>query len=548
MKVKKTQFSVAIIGGGLAGCLAAIELAKKGRHVCLIEAKDGLLEGTSNVTPGRMGLGFHYIHEETGIVYLRSTIEFVKKYKDSVHLLMIGGDKPENHPLRRGRYFITEDSLFPKEKILATYARLQNEYRRLCEEDISNKVFGEPDSFFVILDPSEYKSDVSNKIVCGVETPEHLLNWPLFKEFVLDEIGKNTSIEVLTGEEVRKVGFDAETNQHVLTCYNRENEKFDVEVHSQFVVNSTWEHVEEITQAAGFLPVKGKGGNSRKELNQEKQSATKNIERTNRLKILVEVKLPESLKSAHSMFFCMGPHCMFSNIGNGHGMLTYAPVTNFKQSSAVSVPKDISLFLNFNGDDELDESTLASVSDYGHKIIAGVSAYIPEMEKAELLSVRFGIVVTRGTVDIFDHNSDFHIRNYNGIMSDEYPLGWINNTCMKLLYAYDNAISICGIEEEQKKLREMVTQKVKEIVPKGLEEPKQLESAKTKALSFVLYRYFSSSELANKKGAFDESKALIATAMEGKLLITSKALKETKLELTKHGNSKGPSYRIGGTF
>ena len=534
MKVKKIQSSVAIIGGGLAGCLAAIELAEKGHRVCLIEAKDGLLEGTSNVTPGRMGLGFHYIHEETGIIYLRSTIEFVKKYKDSVHPLMIGGDQVENHPLRRGRYFITDNSLFSKEKILGTYARLQEEYRRLCEEDVSNKVFGEPDSFFVILDPSEYKSDVSDKIVCGIETPEHLLNWPLFKEFVLDEIEKNTNIEILTGEEVRKVGFDAETNRHVLTCYNRGSRRFDCAVHSQFIVNSTWERVEEITQAAGFLPVKRK----------EEHMALHNRERTNRLKILVEVKLPESLINSHSMFFCMGPHCMFSNIGGGRGMLTYAPVTNFRQSSAISVPKDIALFLNFNGDDELDDSTLALVSKYGHKIIAGVSAYIPEMSAAELVSVRFGIVVTKGSVDIFDHNSDFHIRNYNGIMSDEYPLGWVNNTCMKLLYAYDNALSICAIEEEQKELMELVPKKVKEIVPKGPEETKQLQSARTKALSFVLYRYFSSSELANKKGAFDESKPLIAAAMEGKLLITSKVLKEAKSVLTKHGDSQGPSYRI----
>jgi hypothetical protein len=532
MKAKKRQCTAAVIGGGLGGCLAALELANKGYKVCLIEAKNGLLEGTSNVTPGRMGLGFHYIHKETAIVYLHSTIEFVKRYKNSVHPLMIGGDEEQDHPLRRGRYFITKDSLFPKEEILDTYSALQNEYRRLCEEDLSNQVFGDPDDFFQILSPSEYEHDVSDKIVCGVETPEHLLNWPRFKTFVLDEIEKSRNIEVFTSEEIRKIDFDTENNQHILYSYNKESKRLSFEIRSPFIVNCTWERVEEITQAAGLLPVEAR-----------KTSSPRNIERTNRLKILVEIKLPDRLKNAHSMFFCMGPHCMFSNMGDGRGLLTYAPVTNFKQSNAITVPRDIAHYLKLNSTDELDDSTLATVRKYGNKIIAGVSAYIPEMSKAELLSVRFGIVVTRGSVDIFDHNSDFHIRNYNGIMTDNYPLGWVNNTCMKLLYAYDNAISICEIAEEQKILRQLVPEKAKEMALNGVNGDEQLQPDKTKALAFVLYRYFSSAELTSKAHSpkmisFDTSKALIATANHGKLLITSGALHTAKSKLVNRDDSQ----------
>ncbi len=528
--MKKKLYDVAIIGGGLAGCLAAIELANKGKSVCLIEAKETLLDGTSNVTPARMGLGFHYIHKETGIVYLRSTIEFVKKYKASVHPLMVGGHEEESHPLRRGRYFITKDSLFGKEEILDTYIELKKEYMRLCKEDSSNRVFGDPEYFFTILNPSEYEGDVSEeKVACGVETAEHLLNWPIFKKFVLSEIAGSKNIEVLTCEEVRKTGFDIDTNNHALFCYNKNMGILNIEVLAPFVVNSTWENVEEITKIAGFRPVEMKNKGAGKKSLESK-------DRTNRLKILVEVVLPESLKNAHSMFFCMGPHCMFSNLGDGRGMLTYAPVTNFIQSSEILVPRDIAFFLSLNGEENLSGSLLEMVTGYGHKIVLGVSQYIPEMRNAQLLSVRFGIVVTKGSVDIFDHNSDFHIKNDNGIMSDEYPIGWVNNTCMKLLYAYDNARSICGIEEEQKELRKLVAKKVAEIVPKGLlEENRLLESARTKVLSFVLYRYFTSAELDNKQSRFDHSKPLIQAAMQGKLLITSAGLEEKKLVLRKQG-------------
>ncbi len=530
---KKVEYSTAVIGGGLAGCLATIELANKERlvngrkKICLIEANEGLLQGTSNVTPGRMGLGFHYIHKDTAIVYLHSTIEFVKKYKapvklfakeyrNSVEPLVIGGDKEESNPLRRGRYFITEDSLFPKEDILLTYEALQAEYRRLCEEDSSNQVFGDPDVFFQILEPSEYEGDVGENIICGIETSEHLLNWPLFKDFVIEEITRNRNIDVFTGIEVKKVGFDAETNEHVLFCYDRKNNQLKYKIHSPFVINCTWEHVEEITDAAGFLPVHRTQDS---ESSKPAHTTLENRERTNRLKILVEVKLPESLKNAHSMFFCMGAHCMFSNIGNGYGMLTYAPVTNSLQSTAVSIPKKMAYYLSLNNGDDSDESVRTEVTEYGNKIIKGVSQYIPEMAMAELLSVRFGIVITKGNVDIFDHNSDFHIRNYNGITSEEYPLGWINNTCMKLLYAYDNAVSIGKIVDEQKAQKQLISEKVEE-----LEE--RLPADKKRALASVLYRYFSSAELLKEENkhqtmSFEKSKHLIQAAMKGRLLINS---------------------------
>lgn len=530
---KEIEYSRAVIGGGLAGCLAAIELANKkestSRHkkICLIETNEDLLQGTSNVTPGRMGLGFHYIHQETAIVYLHSTIKFVKKYRASVELFaekhknsaepfMIGGNEVEDHPLRRGRYFITNDSLFPKEDILSTYEALQAEYRRLCQEDNSNQVFGDPEVFFQILEPSEYKGDVGEKVICGIETSEHLLNWPLFKEFVIEEIKKNKNIDVFTGIEVKGVGFDAETNEHVLFCYNRKGNQLKYKIHSPFVINCTWEHVEEITQAGGLLPV------HRTEDSESSEKAPITLEdreRTNRLKILVEVELPKSLKEAHSMFFCMGAHCMFSNMGNGRGMLTYAPVTNFIQSNEISVSEEMAFYLGLNKADTVSTSTAARVRRYGDRIIKGVADYIPEMRGAKLLSVRFGIVITKGSVDIFDHKSAFHIRNYSGITSEEYPLGWVNNTCMKLLYALDNGESISKIVDEQEVQRQLIPEKVEELA-------ERLPTDKRRALTYILYRYFSSADLLSGENryqtmSFDASKQLIQAAMKGKLLINS---------------------------
>ena len=65
-----TMAQVVIIGGGIGGCMAALALAQAGCKVLLLEKNADLLSGTSNMTPGRMGLGFHYTHAETGLLYL----------------------------------------------------------------------------------------------------------------------------------------------------------------------------------------------------------------------------------------------------------------------------------------------------------------------------------------------------------------------------------------------------------------------------------------------------------------------------------------------
>ena len=73
---------IVIIGGGIAGCTTALELAKQGHEVVIVEQNDNILKGTSGNTPGRMGLGYHYFDSNTAKRYMKQTIEFMKLYSD----------------------------------------------------------------------------------------------------------------------------------------------------------------------------------------------------------------------------------------------------------------------------------------------------------------------------------------------------------------------------------------------------------------------------------------------------------------------------------
>ena len=426
---------VIIIGGGVAGCGTALELAHKGFKVTLIESNTTLLSATSGINPGRMGLGFHYIDIDTGKMYMEETIRVAKAYPS----MRIGEKKDQDHPLRCGRYFITKNSIFPRDEIIATYEALQQHYQFLCDKDSANQVFGDPTTFFRILDPREYEDDVdTNQVACAIETHEHLLDIPRFTQRLINKITSNSNIKLImnatmTAAKHSESSKDNQEERFIIT-YRLNNQNHTLQ--APFVVNCTWQNVEAVSGQAGF------------------EDSTN---RSNRLKALIRVKLPTSLQEKNSMFFCMGPHCMFSNTGDGYGYATFAPKTNQQTSKATFLPQEIAAklkqkfipkdtMMDFLPKEIKEISNITTLihgyaaDPVGQEILDGVASYIPEFAHATLVDIRYGIVKSMGDVDIFDPSSSFHCRNYYGIKPR--PRGnclWIDNSAMKLLYFMKNA-------------------------------------------------------------------------------------------------------------
>ncbi|BBB15447.1 glycerol-3-phosphate dehydrogenase [Candidatus Rickettsiella viridis] len=409
------NIKMGIIGGGIGGCMTALRLSEEYPQatIFLFEKKEELLQGTSNRTPGRMGLGFHYVDKNTAKVYLNLTIDFTRRFYKSCPHLMVGQEYPENYPLRNGRYFIVKNFSFSEEEILETYKALAEEYTRLVEQDSENKLFGEPHEFYRILNPEEYERDVNlGQVKLGVETREHLLDWPQFRKFLLTEIEDHKNIHVTTNSEIKDICFSYMDTSYSLSL--KKDNDLIVEKKINFIVNATWEWTDYINSKIGYYRLP-------REL------------RTNRAKVLVKVKLPDELKEKHSMFFCMGPHCMFSNVGDGFGFITYAPETNLLNSTDLIPSKN---YLDIiNGQIPIEKQLAIA-----EKIVAGVSLYIPAMINAGISEVLFGTVQVEGEADIFDPASKVHIRDYTGLSYIED--GFISLSCMKLLYGYGNANTI----------------------------------------------------------------------------------------------------------
>lgn len=135
---------------------------------------------------------------------------------------------------------------------------------------------------------------------------------------------------------------------------------------------------------------------------------------------------------------------MFSNLGNGIGRITYAPVTNFGTTSCSKMPEIFERWLTKGLNEE-------ETKNYGQRIIDGVASYIPAMKEAKLIQVIPGIVKSKGEVDINDKNSAFHKRDYDGVA--ERQIGFVENAAIKL-YCLSNARKTADLIEKQRLAKE----------------------------------------------------------------------------------------------
>ncbi|MES2998285.1 MAG: FAD-dependent oxidoreductase [Pseudomonadota bacterium] len=493
---------IVILGGGVGGVMTALRLAEKipTIDIVILEKKSDLLSATSDCTPGRMGLGFHYVDLETASHYLEQTIKFVREFKDRCSGLMVGENFESDHPLRNGRYFITKDTLFSKEKILEVYEKLKERYRCLVNEDPENKVFGDPEHFYQILQEEEYKNQVNmEKVDIGIETREHLLNWPIFKKFLLGQLEKHSNIKIITDSPVEKVERLYRTGGYLISS----KEAYQAD----FLINATWEHVAYFNSQLDFFPASGEI-------------------RTNRAKAMVTFELPTVARYFPSMFFCMGPYCMFSNLGERDGkylgMITYAKETNRLNDTGLIPSEEYMALVNNNS------SLSQENEEYKTKIILGVERYIPGIvesgnlrdQQIKSAEIKYGTVQVEGEVDIHDPNSKMHERRHPGF--ELLEPGFVSLACMKLMYGLENANLVVNAAEQYIKFIIPFFAKLTDSINSLLAEEKE----RSKLLIGVCFFYFKRESLEMDDKFSGNSQVFLDTC--GKKFELNKEIKEVK--------------------
>lgn len=411
-----TNRSVAVIGGGIAGCTTAIELADREYNVILFEEQAVLLSQSSDITPCRIGVGMHYRDAPSAKHSLDNAVYLVRHLIKKTGLgFRVGESFPPSHRLRHVFYVLSKESLINETDFLMLCEILEKHYALLVNADKKNKVFGEVSEFYRIID----KQDALYQEISGllqmdnvskvVMVCEHLFDWPALKTYLLEALYSRKNIQVLTGTKVKSIDLGCDGNFFVAS---------DVTVGRGFdlLVNAAWHNVDLINSS--FMRTKS-----------SKTSPDKSV--TNRVKCMAIVNLPEQFRET-SIFVCYGPFTSLSARGDGKGYITYEPVTNMGQFSSSDDSQYTELIKYITSSDLIG---LEEKEALGKAILEGASIYLKGITASKFEGLRFGIVRTDGgVVDINDVNSPHHERLFSGVRDLESTPGLIVNEARKHIF------------------------------------------------------------------------------------------------------------------
>jgi glycine/D-amino acid oxidase-like deaminating enzyme len=221
---------IAVVGGGLMGCLAGIRLARAGNNVTLIERRARLLEGASRRNEGKIHRGYTYGLDptgETGRILARHGTEFAPLLAE-----VIGARAAEIYLHERQWYALPSTSALD-------VARAERHIHTIARLDPEHGLDG-----IVRMDERELHRRFCDDIVAAFEVPEASIDCPLLCELVRAAAG-NERIVLHTDVEVGTI--EDGDRPSVRTAAGDELGAFDV------VVNAAWDGMPAIEHRAGAM-------------------------------------------------------------------------------------------------------------------------------------------------------------------------------------------------------------------------------------------------------------------------------------------------------
>lgn len=203
---------VIVIGGGIHGITVAIELARKGFAVTVVEKNHDILSGTSGATHNRAHLGYHYPRSvETAEECINGLRYFEKVYPEALYY-------PNEN------YYVIEKHDSKTTTI---------DFIKFCNSQ------GIP--FKKKWPPQKYLN--RQNIDCSFLVPEG--NFNLFMlSLLLKQHAKEMNVNILLGHEMTNVLSVKENSFSLLV--KRDSDNCELRLKSNFVINATWSETNRI--------------------------------------------------------------------------------------------------------------------------------------------------------------------------------------------------------------------------------------------------------------------------------------------------------------
>ncbi|WP_144059334.1 FAD-dependent oxidoreductase [Rhodopirellula sp. SWK7] len=374
---------VVVIGAGLAGSCTALELARQGLKVALLDRDPTPMNRASRRNEGKIHLGLIYAADPTfatAELQLRGGLSFYPLLSRWI------GDRVDSLETSSPfLYLVASDSILTPEQLQSHYEKVEQSYREQTAEDRSLTYLGTRPTSLARRIPLEKLDKRLNPsgLSAAFETNELAIDTDQLAEQITQAIAAHENIEFYAHHCVHEI--DAKENGFVLSG---ESTGSSWSHQCEQVVNATWESRLILDATLGLKPPPGW---------------------LYRLKYRVLARCPDRLRNAPSTTMVLGRYGDVVMRPNGTAYLSWYPVGMQGWNDQLTPPSQWSDACQ--GDRLLHEPALAD------QIIDGIKDWYPDIANCTPYQLDAGAIVAYGNTDVDDPDSGLHDRTQVGVSS-----------------------------------------------------------------------------------------------------------------------------------
>ena len=372
-----------VIGAGLAGCGIALELARNGKSVTLIEQDHSPMNRASLRNEGKIHLGLIYAGDETGStsrIQLKGSLCFYSILKS-----WLGGDMEKIDISRPFVYLVAHDSLLSAEKLADHYQALEMECKRMLDKDDSLNYLGIRPEWLAKRIPLENFQNTFNvgRFKSAFITQERAIDTLDLANVITNAVKSNNQIRLITDLKV----IDIVDNNGKLKVVGKIGGGHGfLEIDANVVFNAAWDQRLLLDDLIGLKP----SGSW-----------------VHRLKYRVIASLPDNLDHISSATIVLGAYGD-AVIRKSSAYLSWYPAGMTGWSHNLTPPT------------EWSRACSNYVSDYksmqiGNEILARTLDWYPGLRGSSILTIDAGAIFAYGNTDIDQIDSELHDRSHIGI-------------------------------------------------------------------------------------------------------------------------------------
>ncbi|MEP7158135.1 MAG: FAD-binding oxidoreductase [Chloroflexota bacterium] len=372
--------TVAVIGAGLQGSLAAIELARRGHDVVVFERAMEPLSGASRWNEGKIHLGYLFANDHS----LRSARRLVDGATRFAPLLSSYLERDLDFMGRSDGfvYAVHRDSLLPATEIGAHLGRVHAMVSDALNERGRDYLGAPTVAAPTRLAATERGLD-GEHITDAFDTQERSIDARGLAAAVGQRLAGDPGVRLLVGNEIARVE-------------RRDNGGFEIESatgerHGPFVsvVNAAWEQRLRLDATLGYRP---------------------SASWMHRFKLALHVRMGARHASLPSVTVVLGPFGDIVNFGGYQLYLSWYPIGRLGSSMEIAPP---------NMDRLVDTARRDGVAG---AIVGHLAAIVPALSEIGLtndnMQLEGGYIFAWGETDISDVQSGLHNRYDIGVHSD----------------------------------------------------------------------------------------------------------------------------------